>query len=199
VTPSKRHWYPVLTAGLTGTPKLPLDRNPDFAQMLGVIIEHWTWLEEQLCQSFAHLLDGNGPAARAIFYSLNATSVRIGMVRSVAREVMPEGPERTDFIWLLDRINDLSKKRNDYIHGEYHHSVKDQLELIVVRPANAEVVRSEYVTVAALKKHVENVDYCALALSIANEPDPKEWTADGEHFRAIEAYMRSIVTAKSQP
>jgi hypothetical protein len=176
MTPHQQTWWPLHHAGLSQTTSTPLDSISKFAQLLGLILERWTLIENELSRCLAALLDGNREAADAIIYSLNSTSIRIAMVRAVARRLMPDGPEKIGFVYLLDRVNDLQKQRNEYIHGEYwHHDFEsdDSLDLINFRPMNASPITQRRITPKHLSDHLALCEERELQLSLARAEHPE--------------------------
>jgi hypothetical protein len=174
MTPHQQTWWPIRHPGLVQSVSMPFDSNPDFAHTLGMILERWTVLESTLANALACFIDDNEIAARAILYSLNATRVRIQMVRNVARELMPDGPEKRGFIWLLDKISDHQGQRNEYIHGEYwHNQDASGFDLVMIRPMNSETFTIRPVTLDDLKAHIAKCDEYEFCLSLAIDPEPE--------------------------
>lgn len=151
------------------------DRNPEFARLLGIMLERWSFLERELAISLSHLLDGNSDAAFAIIYSMNATKVRIELVRSVARSVMPDGPEKSGLLYLLDKINKLARERNEFVHGEYAGAEGGQLERLLLRPMNATPFELQIVSHVDLQKHISAVELRFLQLQMINAKDVRHW------------------------
>jgi len=153
---------------------MPLDSHPEFARLLGIMIERWSILEGTLATALACMIDGNDQAARTILYTLNATGNRIAMVKAVARAVVPDGPERRGLIWLLDRIHDLQQERNKYVHGQLWHATHATgLDLFNFRPTTATPETIERISVRNLEEHVRKVDEAEFQLSLAIDPDPQ--------------------------
>jgi hypothetical protein len=177
MTPHQQTWWPLLYPVPNLTLATPFEFKPDYARLLGVILERWTLIEEELTNSLGALLDGNYAAAEVILYGLNATSMRIEMVRAVARHLMPEMPEKSGFLWLLDKINDLQKQRNELIHGQYYADpdLEDGLYMRVIRPFNSKIVTERRVTIALLKDHVRTAHVRWVQLIIANAEDPTRY------------------------
>ena len=130
-------------------------------------------MEGQLAQALACMIDDNHDAARTILYTLNATANRIAIVKAVTRAVVPDGPEKRGFVWLLDRINDLQKERNKYVHGELWHADLDKLDLFSFRPTNANVETIERVSAEGLKEHIRKCDEAEFQLGLAIDPEPQ--------------------------
>jgi hypothetical protein len=183
-TPHQQIWWPLHHTGLGYGVSMPLDSHPEVARLLGLVIERWNAIEATLASSLAVLLDGNDHAARAIIYSMNATSVRIAMVRAVAREVVPDGPEKRGFLYLLDKINDLQKERNELIHGEYWHADLNDLELVTIRPMNAEPISYRSVTDIDLQKHIAACEEREFQLSLAIDRNPKRNVPNLQQMRS---------------
>jgi hypothetical protein len=152
----------------------PFDARPEFATLLGRIIERWNAVEYELALSLGHLLDGNFRAAKAIIYSLNATTVRIQLVEAVASELMPEGPELDGFLYLLNNLRNLARERNEYVHGEFWHAYHDGLDLVIIRPATKQRTTVTRVTENRLQAHIDNVEYRTDQLGLINAENP-EW------------------------
>jgi hypothetical protein len=173
MTSHQQTWWPLHHQGVGHSVNMPLDSNPEFAHLLGKVVERWASLESELMRCLAALLDDNEPAARAIIYSLNSTSNRIGIVKAVARELLPDGPEKSGFVWLLDKINDLQKERNGFIHGEYWHAGNSGLELMLIRPSNPTPVTIRPVRENDLKRHLALCEEWEFQLSLARDENPE--------------------------
>jgi hypothetical protein len=125
------------------------------------------------------LLDDNEIAARAIIYSLNSTSNRIAIVRAAACALMLEGPERRAFVWMLDKINTLQKRRNELVHGEYWHGDDNSLDLMLIRPMNKETFVVQPVHLDQVKEHVAKCEEWEFRLSLACDPQPRTFGLRG--------------------
>lgn|GEM_PF-4938850 len=170
---ASHNWWPLHHSDLAISSHMPLDANPEFARALGTILERWTLLESTLAEALACVLEVDSRAASAVIYSLNSTSNRIAIVRSVTREVVPEGPEKRAFIYLLDKINQLQKRRNELIHGEYWHGEMDRLDLALIRPMNAVPFELQPITLDQLQEHAKKVEEREIQLRLAIDPRPE--------------------------
>jgi len=174
MTPSKQTWGPLRLRAGTISNNLPLDNIPEFTTLIGSIIERWTVVEDELTKTLEHLLDGNSVAANAILYSLNSTSMRITVVRALARAVVPDGPELRGLLYLLDAINDLSKERNDYVHGQFWQTAEfDKVSLVLIRPTAAKPLNVERIGKERLERHRTQVELRINQLSFANSSYPE--------------------------
>ena len=136
MTLTHQTWWPLRFGG-DWHPQLGLsfDQFPEFARLLGLMLERWALIEGEIATSLSHLLDGNEEAATAIIYGLPTTRSRLEITRAVARAVMPDGPEKSGFLFLIDKIKDLSERRNQYVHGEFHGTGEGgKLEMLTIRP-----------------------------------------------------------------
>jgi hypothetical protein len=198
-------WWPLHHTGIAYSSHMPLDSNPEYARALGSILERWTGLESTLARALACVLEIEDRPARAVLYSLNSTSNRIGIVRSVTQEMVPEGPEKRCFVHLLDKINDLQKRRNELIHGEYWHGDKDKLDLVLIRPMNKKPLEIQPIQLAQLQEHANKVEAREIQLSLAIDPEPQNnmpntyWQIRNEQLQKNWFHEQAMAKSRGEP
>lgn len=193
-------WWPLHHSGMAYSSHMPLDSNPDYARALGTILERWTLLESTMARVLGCVLEIEDQPARAVLYSLNSTSNRIAIVRSMAQEMVPEGPEKRGFLYLLEKINHLQKRRNELIHGEYWHGDKDKLDLILIRPMDKLAFEIQPIDLTQLQEHAKKVEAREIQLSLAIDPEPQRnipntyWRIRNE--RLFRSSIREVTMAR---
>lgn len=152
----------------------PFDSEPEFARLIGLVVERWSLLEKRLAGTLACLLDGNKTAAEVIFYTVVSNKTRLDIIEALAKKLVPDGPEKDGVLKLLDRADRLNKSRNNIIHGEYHTGMNG-LDRLSIRPLAKETRQWTPIGVSEITQHLQAVEKLELAFSFATASDTGHW------------------------
>jgi len=102
----------------------------------------------------------------------------------------------------LGKINDLQKRRNELIHGEYWHGSNNTLDLILIRPSNNKPEETQPVHLSQLKEHAQKVQDREIQLDLAISQEPQNnmpntyWRRRYDMLR--KNYYRDLAMAQSR-
>lgn len=97
---------------------------------VGTVAHAWNQLQETLGRLFAELLGSQESQSLAVWYSLKSDRLQHDMllatIRATADDHWPKFPTaRDDLKWLVDRVKELARIRNEAIHAPISMIVED--------------------------------------------------------------------------
>jgi hypothetical protein len=120
-------------------PKSALQRNPELAQKVGLIIDRWGYIERMLRNILASMLNIQENEAFSVLHAVPNFRTRLDILRG-AGAYMPDGKDKADLFKLFDKLAKAYDVRNTIVHGWYLGG-KD-VEIVFAKPARKTDVRS---------------------------------------------------------
>jgi hypothetical protein len=124
----------------TRFPETVLERRPDLAQKVGLIVDRWGYIERALRNILASILDIQENEAFSVLHSVPSFKARLDLLRG-AGAYMPDSADKTDLFKLFEKLQKAYEVRNTIIHGWYLEG-KD-VQIVVAKPASKKDVRSQ--------------------------------------------------------
>jgi hypothetical protein len=135
-----------------GFPESVLQRRPDLAQKVGLIIDRWGYIERMLRNILASLLNIQHNEAFSVLHAISNFRTRLDILRSAAA-YMPDTKDKRDLFKLLDKVGKEYLDRNTIIHGWYL-SGKD-VEIFLAKPTRKTDVREQE---SIIDRHLAQLD-----------------------------------------
>ena len=150
-----------------------IEAHPDILQVIGEIAVRWSMVELYLTVTLSALV-GDHQAADTILNSLGSFKARCDVVRNSVTELMADGDVKEELLWLLSKIQDAHKARNDTIHAMWGiDPLTEKASRYVRRPGTKTPFRMEHVNKATLKEHSNRVASLVGRLSEISSPAAK--------------------------
>jgi hypothetical protein len=93
-------------------------RFAEYALALGKVAHSWNFLQETLCSLFAVVVGNDQKIAFAVWYSSTSDRGQREMLKAAANSATLSRPQaKEDIVWLVDKTNNYSERRNDAIHA----------------------------------------------------------------------------------
>jgi hypothetical protein len=100
-----------------------LDRKPEFAKIIALIIARWSYVDHNMGSLLAILLGTPSAAAMEVFLSLRRSSAQREALQAAAKVTL-SGNELVAFEALMILYKSLESQRNDLAHGCFGDSEK---------------------------------------------------------------------------
>ncbi|HEX8665222.1 MAG TPA: hypothetical protein VF744_14465 [Beijerinckiaceae bacterium] len=100
----------------------------DILQALGVLMIRANLLERSLIELLSGLSQIETRRAEALFYSTVNMRARLDMIKALVPACSLEEREASRITRLLDRVNGISRRRNDLVHGQWSFA-RDKLRV----------------------------------------------------------------------
>src|SRR5580658_6617228 len=95
----------------------------DYAHFLGRVVHGWNRLHERLAELFAEVIGGPQSVALAVWHSSLNDRAQRNMLEAAIKAVSDDRWEgkfpqaKSDIIWLICKINSLSRQRDNAVHA----------------------------------------------------------------------------------
>jgi hypothetical protein len=146
-------------------------RSEPIAELYGLVISYWWYVEDAMIRVFEDLLDGkrndtysHNSTARKMFRTIVSQDARIKLMRGLL-EGMPHN-EKMSALYddLLDRFQALNRTRNQLVHGAW--TTDGDAEIVSLRRSSdipfeyetPEVITEEYLVDIFEKMQALNMD-----------------------------------------
>ena len=143
--------------------------------LTGQLTVKWAEIEEQLVVVLAHLCNAEYEMAHIVYYSPQSLSGRMAIINNLIKHLMPDGPEKRLLWRCMEKIDKLSKKRNDFIHSSLSINIPSTLEPHVTRtlnhPQRTEAVSKYKATANDIRIHIERLEWMSQLLYFFCKPD----------------------------
>jgi hypothetical protein len=150
-----------------------IEHDTKLAGLIGEMTGRWALIEQQLVAVTAAIIS-NYHAADVIIYSLGSFKARIDVVRNLSQELVPEGPEKDELLWLLSKIQKASEQRNGFVHALWLlEPISKKLSRTVRRPGSKSPQFSLDVDFGELKRHSNKIAQYMARLSELTHPMPQ--------------------------
>lgn len=153
-----------------------IEEFPENAQLLGEITGRWSLLEFFLSQTLSITMGIDKGKADIILNSLSSFQGRLNVIRNSVIDLVPEMPEKTELLWLLDKIRSAYTKRNDLIHALYAAKGMPQERILfrmLHKPGRSDPYLSLGASEGELKRHSNRVGSYLSRLAEINSPFPE--------------------------
>lgn len=108
---------------MSATYKSPIEHDPEYITLLGLISARWTLTEEALCMLFVELI-GDEETARRVYLSQGGFRQRIEMVKAACAAQFEDNNYCDEMLAVLSRVYDHFKVRNRLMHSPYRAIVR---------------------------------------------------------------------------
>ena len=151
-------------------PETVLQRRPDLAQKVGLIVDRWGYIERGLRNILALMLNIKTNEAFSVLHALPSFRGRLDILRA-AGAYMPDTKDKTELFKLFDQLGKAYGTRNTIIHGWYLGG--KEVEIVLARPANKSDVRSHERVIDEHLKRLDQLFAELLPFALSNTKYPK--------------------------
>jgi hypothetical protein len=134
-------------------PESVLQRRPDLAQKVGLIIDRWGYIERTMRNILASMLGIPTNEAFSVLHALSSFQGRLDILRA-AGAYMPDTKDKTDLFKLFDDLRRAYGVRNTIVHGWYLGG-GEEVEIVLAKPARKHDARS---TGKIIDEHLARLD-----------------------------------------
>ncbi|HVV28287.1 MAG TPA: hypothetical protein VHC40_10015 [Rhizomicrobium sp.] len=144
----------------------PLEDSPELIVLLGKMAARWASLDTILASALGEFI-GNPAAGQAIYFASSSQQLRIGMLKATVPISPLPALMKEECIALLDRLGDLWKRRNLFLHNpvlgtEDHNPAR--LDTLVLRPLRKNAYQLEPISRKVLQDHLDVLAEIAIKL-----------------------------------
>jgi hypothetical protein len=133
-------------------PETVLQRRPDLAQKVGLIVDRWGYIERALRNILACILSIQINEAFSVLHALSSFQGRLDILRA-AGAYMPDTKDKADLFKLFDRLGAAYVVRNTIVHGWYLGGA--EVEIVLAKPARKRDTRSP---ASIIEEHLARLD-----------------------------------------
>lgn len=132
-------------------------KDTKIIHQLGSVTAGWAALDNILVELLCRLLRDD-PAGEVIYYTLNSFKSRVDVIANLITELMDDTDRRKkDLLQLLDKISELSLKRNEMVHSAMTLGEDNRVIRRVRRPGRKVSSRSVEVKASDMAQHAQVV------------------------------------------
>jgi uncharacterized protein UPF0547 len=165
----------------SGFPESVLQRRPELAQKVGLIIDRWGYIERTLRNILASILNIKENEAFSVLHALPSFQARLDILRA-AGAYMPDGKDKAELFELFDKLGRAYIVRNTIVHGWYLGG-KD-IEIILAKPARKADVRSPESVIDEHLARLEQLFADLLTFALSDTDYPKRRRVKWRHPHA---------------
>ena len=145
-------------------------KDPEIIHQLGSLTAGWGALDNVLVELLCRLLHED-PAGEVIYFTLGSFKSRLDVIQNLIIELMEEGDQRKQLLLkLLERISDLSLKRNEMVHSAMTTTEDKKVFRHVRRPGRKVSSRSVEVKATDIAQHAQAVAHAGFEVLLLVNP-----------------------------